>query len=59
MKPVKEFGPTEAPVGHYAEKMTPIGEIKWRQRAHIQGQVTAIKGAPSGSAPLLQVEVWD
>lgn len=59
LKPVKEFGPTEAPVGHYAEKMTPIGEIKWRQRAHIQGQVTAIKGAPSGSAPLLQVEVWD
>lgn len=59
LKPVKEFVAAEAPVGHYAENMTPIGEIKWRQRAHIQGQVTAIKSAPSGSAPLLQVEVWD
>jgi amino acid transporter len=65
MKPVLEFKPvqdvkkTAEPVSHYAENLTPIGEIKWRKRAHVQGQVTAIKSAPRGSAPILQVEVWD
>ena len=65
MKPVLEFKPvqdvkkTAEPVSHYAENLTPISEIKWRKRAHVQGQVTAIKSAPRGSAPILQVEVWD
>jgi hypothetical protein len=65
MKPVLEFKPvqdvkkTAEPVSHYAENLTPIGEIKWRKRAHVQGQVTAIRSAPRGSAPILQVEVWD
>jgi len=65
MKPILEFKPVEdvkktaEPVSHYAENLTPIGEIKWRKRAHVQGQVTAIKSAPRGSAPILQVEVWD
>jgi|TARA_B110000503_G_scaffold48254_1_gene78620 amino acid transporter len=58
-KPIRDFAATEIPVGHYAENLTPISEIKWRKRAHVQGQVTAIKNAPSGSAPILQVEVWD
>ena len=47
------------PVSHYAENMTPIGNISWRKRAHIQGRVTAIRTAPSGSAPVINVEVWD
>jgi amino acid transporter len=47
------------PISHYAEDLTPIGEITWRMRAQVQGQVTAIKSAAKGSAPLLQVEVWD
>jgi len=47
------------PVSHYAENMTPIGSITWRKRAHIQGRVTAIRTAPSGSAPVINVEVWD
>jgi hypothetical protein len=47
------------PISHYAENMTPIGEIQWRKRAHVQGRVTSIKSAPRGSAPYLQVEVWD
>jgi RecG-like helicase len=47
------------PVSHYAENLTPIGEIKWRNRAHVQGRVTALRSAAKGSAPLLQVEVWD
>ena len=46
-------------MSHYAEDLTPIGKIQWRQRAQVQGQVTAIKSAAKGAAPLLQVEVWD
>jgi hypothetical protein len=63
--PVPQFKPVEdvikkvEPVSHYAENLTPIGEIKWRNRAHVQGRVTALKSAAKGSAPLLQVEVWD
>ena len=52
---IKEVEPTS----HYAENMTPIGEIQWRKRAQVQGKVTSIKSAPRGSAPYLQVEVWD
>lgn len=58
-KPVKDLIKSVEPVSHYAENVTPIGKIEWRKRAHVQGQVTAIKNAPRGSAPLLQVEVWD
>jgi RecG-like helicase len=47
------------PMSHYAENLTPIGEIEWRKRAQVQGRVTAIKNAPRGSAPILRVEVWD
>jgi hypothetical protein len=47
------------PVSHYAENITPIGKIEWRKRAHVQGRVTSLTTAPSGSAPTLQVEVWD
>jgi hypothetical protein len=47
------------PISHYAEHITPIGKIEWRKRAHVQGRVTAISTAPRGSAPTLQVEVWD
>ena len=63
--PVAEFKPVQdvikniEPMSHYAENLTPIGKIEWRKRAQVQGQVTAIKNAPRGSAPLLQVEVWD
>jgi hypothetical protein len=47
------------PVSHYAENVTPIGKIEWRKRAQVQGRVTSIKAAPRGSAPVLQVEIWD
>jgi hypothetical protein len=47
------------PVGHYAENLTKIGQIQWRKRAQVQGRVTSIKTAPRGSAPALQVEIWD
>ena len=58
-KPVKDVIKPIEPMSHYAEDLTPIGKIQWRQRAHVQGQVTAIKSAAKGAAPLLQVEVWD
>jgi amino acid transporter len=47
------------PVSHYAEKVTPIGQIVWRKRAQVQGRVTSIRIAPSGAAPVLEVEIWD
>ena len=58
-KPVTQVIKEVEPISHYAENMMPIGEIQWRKRAHVQGKVTSIKSAPSGSAPKLQVEVWD
>ena len=48
-----------APVTHYAEDVTPIGKIEWRKRSKVHGRVTSISTAPRGSAPMLQVEVWD
>ena len=59
VKPVRESNTQVAPVSHYEANVTPIGEIEWRKRAHVQGQVTSIKTAPRGGAPLLEVEVWD
>lgn len=47
------------PVSHYAEKLLPIGDATWRQRAHVRGRVTSIFTAPTGSAPGLDVEIWD
>jgi hypothetical protein len=46
-------------VTHHAEGVTPIGKIQWRKRAQVQGRVTSISTAPRGSAPMLQVELWD
>ena len=47
------------PISHYAEDVTKIGQILWRKRAQVHGRVTSIKTAPRGSAPSLQVEIWD
>ena len=47
------------PVSHYAENITAISQIQWRKRAQVQGRVTSIKTAPRGSAPTLEVEIWD
>lgn len=62
---VKKTSPSDVaisiaePVSHYAEKLLPIGKATWRQRAHVRGKVTAILTAPTGTAPGLDVEVWD
>jgi hypothetical protein len=59
-KPVQKAAPVDIePVSHYAENVTPIGKIEWRKRAQVQGRVTSIKTAPRGSAPALEVEIWD
>jgi hypothetical protein len=59
-KPVKKVPPVDIePISHYAENVTPIGKIEWRKRAQVQGRVTSIKTAPRGSAPTLEVEIWD
>lgn len=47
------------PVNHYSEKLLPIGNVTWRQRAHVRGYVTSILTAPTGSAPGLDIEIWD
>jgi hypothetical protein len=46
-------------ISHYEEKVTPIGKISWRKRAHVAGRVTAIRPAAMDSAPTLEVEIWD
>jgi amino acid transporter len=57
---IQKVVPADAePVSHYAENVTPIGKIEWRKRAQVQGRVTSIKSAPRGSAPTLEVEIWD
>jgi amino acid transporter len=66
-KPVQEIKkaapvavPTSAgPISHYAEDVTPIASVQWRKRAQVQGKVSSIKPAPSGSAPVLEIELWD
>jgi amino acid transporter len=59
-KTVQKVIPVDVePVSHYAENLTPIGKIEWRKRAQVQGRVTSIKTAPRGSAPVLEVEIWD
>jgi hypothetical protein len=59
-KPVQKAAPINVePVSHYAENVTPIGNIEWRKRAQVQGRVTSIKTAPRDSAPTLEVEIWD
>jgi len=56
---VKPTSVNVEPVSHYAENVTPIGEIVWRKRAQVKGSVTSIRMAPRGSAPVLEVEIWD
>ena len=58
VKPAPVSAPA-GPVSHYAADITPIGSVQWRKRAQVQGKVTSIKPAPSSSAPVLEVELWD
>jgi len=59
IKPTQVAPQVFAPITHHAEDVTPIGKIEWRKRSKVHGRVTSIATAPRGSAPMLQVEVWD
>jgi len=59
VKPTQEAPKVFAPISHYADDVTPIEKIEWRKRSKVHGRVTSISTAPRGSAPMLQVEVWD
>ena len=51
--------PDHEPISHYSESVFPIGAATWRKRAHVRGNVTAIRTAPSAGAPRVDVEIWD
>ena len=59
LKPTQEAPKVVAPISHYADDVTPIQKVEWRKRSKVHGRVTSISTAPRGSAPMLQVEVWD
>ena len=58
-KPTQQAPQVFAPVTHHAEDVTPIEKVEWRKRSKVHGRVTSISTAPRGSAPMLQVEIWD
>ena len=49
----------EAPLLAEDGDRTPIGSLRWRQRATVEGTVRTVRVAPLSGAPSLQVEVWD
>jgi RecG-like helicase len=58
--PIKKTEPVNIePISHHTKNVTSIGDIQWRKRAKVQGEVKSIKSAPRGAAPTLQVEIWD
>lgn len=57
--PVQNVAQDLPSVTHNSDDVIPIGSVEWRKRSKIHGRVTSISTAPRGSAPMLQVEVWD
>ena len=51
--------PENLETSHYSEEIIPIAKATWRKRAHVRGNVTAIRTAPSGASPRVEIEVWD
>jgi hypothetical protein len=56
---VSDVIPDHVETSHYSEDIIPIAKATWRKRAHVRGHVTAIRTAPSGSNPRVEIEVWD
>ncbi len=48
-----------SPTNTGPEGQIPIGELRWRKRAIIEGKISAMRVAPQASSPSLEVEVWD
>lgn len=38
---------------------TPIGQLRWRQRAAVEGRVRSVRMAPLAGAPSVEVDLWD
>ena len=49
----------DIPISHFEPNLCKIGEVVWRKRAHILGQVTSVFASGSQQSPNLSVEVWD
>jgi amino acid transporter len=49
----RAFGPPQAP------GCTPIGQVSWRQRARVQGQIRQVETRPMSGAPVLEVTIID
>jgi len=49
----------DIPISHFEPNLCKIGEVIWRKRAHILGQVTSVFASGSKQSPNLSVEVWD
>ncbi|CAB4964479.1 unannotated protein [freshwater metagenome] len=58
-KPDLTMTQEEIAISHYDENIQPIAKAVWRKRAHVRGNVTSIRTAPSGGAPRIEVEIWD
>ena len=58
-KPVEPLNYETGSISHYDENIQPIAKALWRKRAHVRGNVTSIRTAPSGGAPRIEVEIWD
>jgi amino acid transporter len=54
---VPEVIPAELP--EPGEGATRIGDLAWRGRATVEGQVRGVRVAPLSGAPSLEVELWD
>jgi hypothetical protein len=42
-----------------APDTTPIGDLVWRRRAAIEGQVRSVRMAPMAGSPSVEIDLWD
>ena len=46
------------PFTHFEPNLCKIGEVTWRQRSHVLGQIVSILSSHDGS-PKMDIEIWD
>jgi RecG-like helicase len=59
MMPRRSSGLLVAAGSRRAPQPTAIGDLEWRQRAAVVGQVRAVRLAPMSGAPGVEVDLWD
>ena len=57
--PQAERPDVNIPISHYEPNVCNIGDVTWRKRAHILGQVTSLFPSGTSQNPNLSIEVWD